>query len=585
MSVDKGAPSDRGAGEDRRQATVLFADLSGFTATSRRMDPEDLRDTVNECFQAIERIVVEHRGTVNNYIGDGVLALFGAPTALEHAAQHAINAAIGIRTAVDGLHVEHGLPIPLRVHIGVNTGLVAAGSVGGAERRDYTVMGEAVNLASRLQSAAKEGQILVGESTYRAASREFEFKPLRLDIKGYDQPVPAFEVLSTQEQRYRARPSEGGAAGARSPMVGRAAELDTIAIRLEALREGQGGVIAVVGENGMGKSRMLAEALALPIAQDLDVVEARCLAVGTSLAFHPFVDFLRNWSGVGEAESSRRVYDAFASRVGTLALRDRGELLMAAQRLLGIDGEAAAEGRPADVEGEALERIIRVAFADLLTALSSVRPLLFVFEDLHWADKSSLRLLEALLPLATSRRITFLLLCRPHYADTSEHVLAFLAQRMRDQHVKIRLRPLTTASTSELVTYLAGGTEVLPGVQALVAERTEGNPFYVEEVVRTLLEQPRQPGASKVDVELPATIEGVILARVDRLEPATKRVLQIASVVGRRFDRDIVAELAGARRSTRARITPSIVAGSSTSTLVVPGCRACSSSVRTTSST
>lgn len=509
------------------------------------MDPEDLKDTINDCFHVIERVVVEHGGTIDKYIGDCVMALFGAPTALEHAPQHAINAAIAIRAAVDSFDVDRRLPVPLRVHIGINTGLVAAGSVGGSDRRDYTVMGEAVNLASRLQSAAKDGQILVGESTYHAASREFEFRAMQLDVKGYDRPVPAYEVLSTEEHRYRARPGESSADGTRSPMVGRASELGMIATRLEALQAGTGGVIAVIGENGMGKSRLLAESLALPFAQDLEIVEGRCLSVGTNLAFHPFVDFLRNWSGVGESEDSRRVYSALEDRIGSLALRDKDDVLGAAARLLGVDGAAAGSARFSDVEGEALERVIRVAFADLLTALARRRALLFVFEDLHWADKSSLRLLEAVLPLATSQPIGFLLLCRPHYAETSEHMLSFLAQQMPNAHIRIRLQPLSTASTSELVTHLTGSTEILPGLQALIAERTEGNPFYVEEVVRTLVEHGRQTGGAKADLELPATIEGVILARVDRIDPDTKRVLQVASVVGRRFDRSIVAELVG----------------------------------------
>jgi len=523
----------------------LFADLSGFTETSRRLDPEDLKDAINECFRAIERVVIEHGGTVDKYIGDCVMALFGAPLALENAAQHAINAAIEIRTAVDAFRAQRASRLPLRVHIGINTGLVAAGGVGGAERRDYTVMGEAVNLASRLQAAAKDGQVLIGESTYRAASREFEFRPLYLDVKGYDHPVPAFEVLSTEVRRYRARPSEVGADGEHAPMVGRATELGEVANHLESLRDGRGGVIAIVGENGMGKSRLLAEALSLSIVQELDVVEARSLAVGSSLAFHPFVDFLRSWSGVGDAEDSGRVYETFASRAESLALTDPEEVLGVAARLLGVDGGAASDARLAGVEGEALERIIRVAFADLLTALSKERPLLFIVEDLHWADKSSIRLLEALLPLARERPIVFVLLCRPHYPETSEHVLSFLSDHMGDAHARIRLRPLTTASTAELVTHLAGKSGVLPGVQALIADRTEGNPFYVEEVVRTVLEQSPRDGNAQADLELPATIEGVILARVDRLGAEVKPVLQVASVVGRRFDRDVVAELVG----------------------------------------
>jgi len=545
MVSSSSAADGRGVTEDRRQATVLFADLSGFTATSRRMDPEDLKDAVNECWRGVERVIFEHGGTIDKYIGDCVMALFGAPAALEHAPQHAINAAIAIRGSVETFDADGRLPVPLRVHIGINTGLVAAGKVGGSERRDYSVMGEAVNLASRLQSAARDGQILVGETTYRAAIREFDFRRVQLRVKGYEEPLFAYEVQSTEEQRYRARPSEGGGVAPRSPMVGRAAELAAIAERLGALRGESGSVIAVVGENGMGKSRLLAEALALPVVRDLDVVEGRCIAVGTGLAYHPFVDFLRTWSGSAEAEDSRQVYDALKPRFAALPLPAPGEVLSAAARLLGIDAPDGDDTRLADIEGEALERIIRAAFSNLLVAMSKQRPVLFVFEDLHWADKSSLRLLEALLPLASAHRISFLLLCRPRYVDTSEPLLAFLADRMPSALLTIRLSPLTTAATSELVENLTEHAGMLPGLQALISERTEGNPFYIEEVVQNLVEHGRGDGAPRFELELPATIEGVILARVDRLDPLAKRVLQVASVVGRRFDGDTVAELVG----------------------------------------
>jgi class 3 adenylate cyclase/tetratricopeptide (TPR) repeat protein len=521
----------------------LFADISGFTAMSRQLDPEELKDAMNACFRTIERVVVEHGGTIDKFIGDCVMALFGAPIALEHAPQHAINAAIAIRAAVDAFEGNRRLPVSLRVHIGVNTGLVAAGAVGGDGKSDYTVMGAAVNLASRLQSAAKDGQIFVGETTYKAVSREFQFRPMTLTIKGYDEPMPAFEVLSTEEQRYRARPS-GAVGGGRSPMVGRSDELRALAASLEALRDGKGSVACVIGENGMGKSRLLTEALALPVIGDLEVIEGRCLAVGTGLAFHPFVDFLRTWSGASESDDSRMVYDAFVKRADGLPLSARDELLGVAARLLGVQQAGASEPF-AGVEGEALERIIRLAIADLLSALAVSKPLLFVVEDVHWADRASLRLLEALLPLTKSVRLVFLVLGRPYYADTTEHLLARLAKEFRDAHLLIRLTPLTAASTSELVANLTGGHGLPSGLQALIAERTEGNPFYVEEVVRGLSQEGGPAATSETDLELPATIEGIILARVDRVDPSTRRVLQIAAVVGRRFDRDIVADLVG----------------------------------------
>ena len=288
---------------DRRQATILFADISGFTAMSREMDPEDVKETMDECFLVIERLITERGGTIDKYIGDCVMALFGAPVAIEHAAQQAINTASAIRSAIAAIDENHALPARLGVHVGINTGLVAAGTVGGKDRRDYTVMGEAVNLAARLQDAATDGQIVVGDATYKAASREFEFRERAQKLKGYDDSVPGFEVLSEEERKYRVRPDDT-AVGARSAMIGRGLELNTIAERAENLHGGAACIVTVVGENGLGKSRLYSEVRALPVMNGLEVVEARFLAIGTGLAFHGFIDFLRNWSGVAESDDS-----------------------------------------------------------------------------------------------------------------------------------------------------------------------------------------------------------------------------------------------------------------------------------------
>jgi class 3 adenylate cyclase/tetratricopeptide (TPR) repeat protein len=533
-------PTTKNDGDDRRQATVLFADLSNFSATSRRMDPEDLKSAINDCFQVIERIVGEHGGTIDKYIGDCVMALFGAPAALEHAPQHAINAAIAIRAGVEA-STDSRFAGPLRVHIGINTGLVAAGQVGGNERRDYTVMGEAVNLASRLQSEAKDGQILVGETTYKAAAHEFRFRPLTVRLKGYDEPVAAFEVLSTTLQPFRARPASPEVA--KVPMLGRDAELARIASIVESLRSGAGNVVAVIGENGMGKSRLLAEVLALPAVGDLTIVEGRCMAVGTGLAFHPFVDLLRSWCGVGTDASSMTVYQAFVARLHALELDNSREILAAAARLLGVSTDVAVDDGLGDLEGEALERVIRDAFSRLFAAVSARKPLLFVVEDVHWSDHASTRLLASVLPLVKSSPIGFLLLGRPHYAETTDRIVAFITEELPGSHAVVRLRPLSTASTGELITRIAGRGRFAAELVSAIGERTEGNPFYVEEVVRDLIERSARGTELSPAADLPVTIEGVIRARIERAEPDARRVLQIAAVVGRTFDRDIVAEL------------------------------------------
>lgn len=542
MSVRKRDES----GGDRRQATIMFADISGFTAMSRSMDPEDVKETIDDCFRIIEKLITDRGGTIDKYIGDCVMALFGAPKAIEHAPQQAINAAIAIRDATQAYDKKRNLPAPLNVHIGVNTGLVAAGTVGGDDRRDYTVMGESVNLAARLQGAATDGQIIVGSTTYKAASREFEFRGLSLDLKGYDSAVDAFELVTDEERKYRARPGID-AVGARSALVGRRQELAVLSERMENLRAGAGSIVSVVGENGLGKSRLWAEARALPVTGEFEFVEARCLAVGGGLAFHCFIDFLRNWCGLAEGADTASAYAALESGVDALGLEDSEQFLAVAARLYGLDGPEHRAALLDGLEGEALERVIHSAFGDFLRAIAERRPLLLVVEDLHWADRASLRLLESLLPIVHDSPLMVCILCRPQYPETTEYLLAHLENDYAGLHTNIRLRPLSTAAIAELAKNLAGSKSLPGSAHRLIEDRTEGNPFYIEEVVRTLSEQLEASGdsASATSMELPSTIEGVILTRVDRLNPEVRYVLQVASVVGRKFDRDVVAALAG----------------------------------------
>jgi class 3 adenylate cyclase/tetratricopeptide (TPR) repeat protein len=542
MSVRKRDES----GGDRRQATIMFADISGFTAMSRSMDPEDVKETIDDCFRIIEKLITDRGGTIDKYIGDCVMALFGAPVAIEHAPQQAINAAIAIRDATQAYDRKRNLPAPLNVHIGVNTGLVAAGTVGGDDRRDYTVMGESVNLAARLQGAATDGQIIVGRTTYKAASREFEFRKLSLDLKGYDGAVEAFELVTDEERKYRARPGID-AVDARSSLVGRRQELALLSERMENLSRGAGSIVSVVGENGLGKSRLWAEARALPITAEFEFVEARCLAVGGGLAFHCFIDFLRNWTGLAEGADTASAFAALEPRVAALRLEDSEQFLAVAARLCGLDGPEYRAAVLDGLEGEALERVIHSAFGDLLRAISKNRPLLLVVEDLHWADRASLRLLEALLPIVRDAQLMVCVLCRPQYPETTEYLLAHLENRYAGLHTNIRLRPLTTAAIAELTKNLAGSKSLPGSAHRLIEDRTEGNPFYIEEVVRTLTEQldASSDSATATSVDLPSTIEGVILTRVDRLTPEVKDVLQVASVVGRKFDRDVVEALLG----------------------------------------
>ncbi|HEY2389193.1 MAG TPA: adenylate/guanylate cyclase domain-containing protein, partial [Candidatus Binatia bacterium] len=385
---------------ERRYATIFFADISGFTAMSEKIDPEEVTLIMNGCFQLMEEIVRNHGGEVDKYIGDCVMALFGVPNAIENAPAQALNAAIEMRRRLDDFNREKRLVVELRTHIGVNTGLVLAGQVGGNVKRDFTVMGDTVNLASRLKDVAPNGSIYVGLDTYRATQHQFEYRELRpLTLKGKELPVMAFELTSASTQVHRPR----AAAGDRmifSEMVGRARELEQLRAAFTRARGREGGIVSVVAEAGLGKSRLTAEAISQWSANDLTVLEGRSLSMGATLSYHPFVDLLRSWAriidGDAEQDSLRKLEVALRTELGDEAI----ELFPFIATMMGMRPGGDHAERLQDIRGEAMERMILKSVRELLLGLARTRPLVLVFEDLHWADLSSVKLLEAILKIA-----------------------------------------------------------------------------------------------------------------------------------------------------------------------------------------
>ncbi|TFH24257.1 MAG: hypothetical protein E4H03_04100, partial [Myxococcales bacterium] len=528
---------------DRRQVTILFADISGFTALSQRMEPDDVHETMNRCFDAIGGIIRDRGGTVDKYIGDCVMALFGAPVALEHAPRQALNAAIEIRNRIENLNAEMDLPAELGVHIGVNTGLVVAGDLGDEVKHDYTVISPAVNLAARLYDAADRGETYVGRSTYRYTEKDFEFKELKpLVLKGIDEPVPAYELLSREERVYRIRPGDEDAELS-SGLVGREQELTVITDAFVRVATAPGRVLAVIGENGLGKSRLMAEAMRSQAAGAIRLLEARSISTGGSLPFHPFIDLFAGWAGARDRSSDAANSIAVRDAVRTAGAKDPLETAATLASMMGLPLSEDERDTLRDVAGDALEKLIHRNVEALLGSLADRAPLAIVFEDLHWADQSSLAMLEALLTLTIRKRVLFILVCRPEYENTSDRILTHCAKALPEAIERVRLQPLTAIQCDTLIENLFGTDQLPAPVRDLIKRDTDGNPFYIEEVIRALIEKDalrrvkdRVEATSLLpSIELPATIEEVIMTRVDHLDADARHLLQVASVIGRRF--------------------------------------------------
>ncbi len=546
-----------GRAGERRQVTILFAELAGFAHLAGHLPPAELAALLGAWHDIVDNGVAARSGYLDKYLGAGVMVLFGAPNAIENAPQQAVNLAIDLRRQVAEWSAGLDLPVSLGVRAGINTGLAIAADIGGAIRRDFTVLGDAVNVAARLKESAEAGVVYVGERAWRQTSAAFEYRDTGgLRLHGKSGTVPCWELLSGHERAHRTR--SGGAAGTlHSRMVGRDRELERLRARVAGAREGAGGVVGIVGEAGLGKTRLASELLAEAERDGARVLVGRCLSNGANASYHPFVDLLRAWAGIGEEDDDERAVAALRQALAVLGLHDAEETQIFIASLMGLSLGPEATRRLEAMDGDARERLTLREVRELLAAIATSgagAPLLLVIEDLHWADESSMRLLASLLRLAEQAGVLLVLVTRPVESPEAEALLAAAASELGERTEIVTLAPLDEQYAARLVEALLDIEDLPAATRRLILAKAEGNPFFLEEVVRTLIEQDavrfvdgRYRITEKIhDVEIPGTVGEVILARVDRLDERTREVVQLASVVGRTFSYGMLEEVMSA---------------------------------------
>jgi class 3 adenylate cyclase/tetratricopeptide (TPR) repeat protein len=536
-------PTDPDVAGERKVVTVMFADLSGFTSLSEKIDPEPLRNLVNDCFDSLVPTIQRYGGTVDKFIGDEIMALFGAPVAHENHAERALLAAIDLMASLEAFNATHRTS--LRMHIGVNTGLVVAGGLGSEGQQRYSVVGDAVNLAARLEAAAETGQIVVGPDTHRLTKRLFEFEPLApLALKGKAEPVRAYRLLRPT----RIRATSRGIAGLESPLVGRHPELDRFDELVQAVVRGAGSIAAVTGEPGLGKSRLVLE-VKRRSPPTLRWCECRALSYTSGTSYAVARDLLDRLIGIDPYSDAAEVASALHAAVAT---RFPDPVRFAVvhpylARLRGVALDADAEAALQHVLPEALQQRMRSAFVELVHSLCTEAPLALVWEDLHWADPSSLGVLEALLPLTDDHALLALVVFRADDGDLGEWYARATAGRVHGEQ-PLALAPLAEEDSVQLVENLLRVDHLPTAIRELVIGKAEGNPFFVEELLRSLIdagllliEAGRVTPAGRVEaLNVPDTLQGVVAARVDRLAPRDKHTLQTAAVIGRVFQRPVL---------------------------------------------
>ncbi|MBI3456775.1 MAG: AAA family ATPase [Candidatus Rokubacteria bacterium] len=513
---------------ERKQVTVLFADLKGSMELLADRDPEDARKLLDPVLERMMEAVHRYEGTVNQVMGDGVMALFGAPLAHEDHAVRACYAALRMQEAVSryGEEVRRAAGVPIHIRVGLNSGEVVVRSIGSDLHMDYTAVGQTTHLAARMEQAALPGSILISAETLRLAEGYVQVKPLGpIPVKGLSEPVEAYEVIGTGVARFRL---QAAAARGLTRFVGRAAELEHLRQALERAGAGHGQVAALVGEPGVGKSRLVWEFTHSHRTQDWLVLESGSVSYGKATPYLPVIDLLKAYCGIQDRDDQRQIREKLTGKLLTLD-RALEPALPAFLALLDVPVEEPQWQAldPPQRRQRTLDAVKR-----LLLRESQVQPLLAVFEDLHWIDAETQALLDSLVESLPTARVLLVVNYRPEY----EHRWG-----NKTYYTQLRLDPLPPESAEELLKALLGDDPGLQPLKGLLIDRTEGNPFFLEESVRTLVETGilvGERGAYRLakalpTVQVPATVQALLAARIDRLPPDEKRLLQSASVIGK----------------------------------------------------
>ncbi len=544
---------------ERKQVTIIFADISGFTAlndaATNPAEVEQVIRLINLLLNTLSEVIYEYDGYIDKYIGDAIMAIFGAPRAHEDDPERALRAALAMKERLEQFNQSPPivLPEPLGIHMGINTGTVIAGMVGTDRKRSYTVMGDAVNVASRLEGVSERGEILISEATYNLTNRLFVFEERpAVAVKGKREPLKIYELLSARDLNQTQR----GLTGMEAPLVGREYEIQTMVSCFKRLEQHQGSIVAVVGEAGLGKSRLISDFRKQVDRAGEEQIKplwlfGRGLSYRQSFANRMVVDILHSYLELPEDADASLVKQRLEVMGEKLFGSRKDEVIPYLGTLLGLKfDQESALNLPLD-DPQVLQQRIFLAVGEWLEALAAQQPILMVFEDLHWADPSSVSLIEYLFSLTMYNPIFMVCVTRPDRESAFWNIKARSARDYSDNFIELTMWPLTDEESRQLIKHLLRIEQMPRQAEHLLLSRAEGNPLFLEEVLRSLIEQGTielkeghwQIIRSVTEIDVPNTLQGVLTARIDRLEEPVKRVLQIAAVIGRVFPRFVLAPI------------------------------------------
>ena len=538
------------AAGQRRNVTVLFADLCDYTGLSAKLDDEALYEIIQSYIGMLTEMVYQHEGMVDKITGDGLMALFGAPIALENPAERAVRAALEMQAGLDLLNqqLKEQLGEKLQMHIGLNRGSVIVGGIGSDLLVDYTAIGDSVNLARRLQEAASEDTVLVSETVYRTTRSLFDYqKTPGLRLKGYPAGIDAFRVVGIKSAPERVR----GLQGLHAPMVGRESELKQVINAMDAmLSNQQGRLVTLVGEAGIGKSRLTAEFKSSLDLRQVTLLEGQSLTYRKSVSYWILLEVLRDYLGITLGTGKKDIQEKLRSKVSELLGTESASLLPFLEKLFNLDPSDASASQKLDyLDAEQLRQQNFIAIRNFLLAIAERKPLILVLEDLHWADEISLEFLSYFLEAIGNAPVMMLAISRPSPEGNIDQFLMNSQRHLGGGSAIIHLESLSAEQSDQLLFGLLGALAIPEDVRTQIVQRAAGVPFYIEETLRMLIDRSMLvehgdgwklvEGVNLKD-EVPENLQDLILTRFDRLSPLQRKILQTASVIGRQFNKQLL---------------------------------------------
>ncbi len=521
----------------RKYVTVLFSDLSGYTAISETLDPEEVKEIMGRIYGEIVQVVVKYDGHIDKFIGDAVMVLFGFPKAHEDDPVRAIRGAHEIHEVVKGLSptLEKRIGRPLSMHTGINTGVVVTGEIN-LEKGIHGVLGDTINVASRLCSLAKPDEIIIGHETYHEAEGYFHLEEREpATVKGKAEPIRIYKVLSAREAPSKTH----RLSGLRAELIGRRVEMAQLQEALENLKQGNASIFSIVGDAGTGKSRLIEELRNTLNLGEIQWREGHAYAYSQNIPYFPLIDLLNRAWQIREGDHPDEVRQKVERGAGAL-IGDRKDLIPYVGSLYALPYKEIEQVDPENCKAR-LHEAIQLIFSNLCRRA----PTIVCIEDLHWADPSTIELMQKIL-VDPRYPVLFLCIYRPPLS-------LFTSQQESGMksYQEVPIKDLSTSESQDMVESLLKTREVPGELKKFIQSKAEGNPFYLEEVINSLIETEvlvRDDGYWKLtrpftEKDIPSTVQGVISARLDRLERETKRVLQEASVIGRAFLYEILKRI------------------------------------------